>query len=125
MGCQFLRALNTANFIFSTSLKYCPFKFFNILIKVILTGHTSHHIIRLPTCFFMVVIWSALSLLRGLFCIKPCLVLVGQIYHWYFKVLCIYILRMLRVNRNDKMTGNGVVAKLLFLISVYEFPLLL
>ncbi len=26
---------------------------------------------------------------------------------------------------NGKMKGNGVVAKLLFLISVYEFPLLL
>ncbi len=26
---------------------------------------------------------------------------------------------------NEKMKGNGVVAKLLFLISVYEFPLLL
>ncbi len=30
-----------------------------------------------------------------------------------------------RGNRNAKIKGNGVVAKLLFLISVYEFPLLL
>ncbi len=29
------------------------------------------------------------------------------------------------LNRNGKMKGNGVVAKLLFLISMYEFPLLL
>ncbi len=29
------------------------------------------------------------------------------------------------VNMNGKMKGNGVVAELLFLISVYEFPLLL
>ncbi len=29
------------------------------------------------------------------------------------------------VNWKGKMKGNGVVAKLLFLISVYEFPLLL
>ncbi len=29
------------------------------------------------------------------------------------------------VNSNGKMNGNGVVAKVLFLISVYEFPLLL
>ncbi len=62
--------------------------------------------------------------MKGLFCIKLCLVVVGKNDHWYFKVLCICILRMLRVNRNDKMKGNGVVAKLLFLflISVYEFP---
>ncbi len=50
---------------------------------------------------------------------------MGKSYHWYFKVLCIYILRILSVNGNEKMKGNGVVAKLLFLISVYEFPLLL
>ncbi len=49
----------------------------------------------------------------------------GNIYHWYFKVLCFYILRMKGVNRNGQIKGNGVVAKLLFLISVYEFPLLL
>ncbi len=30
-----------------------------------------------------------------------------------------------RVNRNEKIKWNGVVAKLSFLISVYEFPLLL
>ncbi len=29
------------------------------------------------------------------------------------------------VNKNGKIKGNGVVAKLLFLISVYEVPLLL
>ncbi len=33
---------------------------------------------------------------------------------WYLKVLCIYILS----KWNEKMKGNGVVAKLLFLISV-------
>ncbi len=36
-----------------------------------------------------------------------------------------YILRIKGVNRNGKNKGNDVVAKLLFLISVYEFPLLL
>ncbi len=60
-----------------------------------------------------------------LFSIKLCLVLVGIICHWYFKVLCIYILIMKGANKNVKIKGNGVVAKLLFLISVYEFPLLL
>ncbi len=53
----------------------------------------------------------------------PCF--IAQIYHWYFKVLCIYILRMKGVNRNGNIKGNDVVAKLLFLISMYEFPLLL
>ncbi len=61
--------------------------------------------------------------LVSLICIKLCLVLVGKSYDWYLKVLCIYILRMLGINRNEKMKGNGVVAKLLFLIGVYEFPL--
>ncbi len=50
---------------------------------------------------------------------------MGIIYHWYFKVLCIYILRMKGVDKNGKFKGNGVVAKLLFLICMYEFPLLL
>ncbi len=56
---------------------------------------------------------------------KLCLFLVGKIDHSHFKVLCIHILRMYGINMNEKMKGNGVVAKLLFLISVYEFPLLL
>ncbi len=51
---------------------------------------------------------------------------MGKSYDWYLKVLRIYILRMQGVNMNEKkMKGNGAVAKLLFLISVYEFPLLL
>ncbi len=54
-----------------------------------------------------------------------CLVLVGKSYHWYFKVLYICILRIEGVNRTENMKGNGAVAKLLFLISVDEFPLLL
>ncbi len=49
----------------------------------------------------------------------------GAKYHWYFNVLCIYILRMWRVNMNGKMKENNVVTKQLFLIDVYEFPLLL
>ncbi len=49
---------------------------------------------------------------------------VATIYQSYFKVLCIYILRMSVVNMNGKIKGNGVVTKLLFLVSVYEFPLL-
>ncbi len=32
---------------------------------------------------------------------------------------------MYDINRNEKMKENGVVAELLFLISVYEFHLLL
>ncbi len=40
----------------------------------------------------------------------------------HLKVLRIYILR---VNMNGKMKGNAVDASLLFLISVYEFSLLL
>ncbi len=37
-----------------------------------------------------------------------------KIDHWYFKVLCIYILRMQGVHMNGKMKGNAVDAKLLF-----------
>ncbi len=88
-----------------------------MLIKVI------HKVVIL--LFHVVDLVSLITFLRGLFCIKLCLVLVGIIYHWYFKLLCIYNLRMKGVNKNGKLKGNGVVAKLLFLINVYEFPLLL
>ncbi len=80
---------------------------------------TSHH--KVAILFFHGGDLVSLSLLRGPFCIKLCLVLVRKNDHRYFKVLCIYILRMLKVNRNEKLKGNGVLAKVLFLISVY-FP---
>ncbi len=37
-----------------------------------------------------------------------------SVMYLYFKYI--------RLNMNGKMKGNGVVAKLLFLIGVYEFP---
>ncbi len=93
-----------------------------MLIKVILTGHITSQRYHLA---FHAGDLVRLITLRGLFVINLCLILVATIYQWYFKVLCIYILRIKGVNRNGKIKGNDVVAKLLFLISVYEFPLLL
>ncbi len=42
----------------------------------------------------------------------------------FLNIMYLYF-KNVKGNRNDTKKENGVVAKLLFLISVYEFPLLL
>ncbi len=48
---------------------------------------------------------------------------IGKRLWLVFKSVMYIYFKNVRHNRNEKIKGNGVVAKLLFLIGVYEFPL--
>ncbi len=78
-------ALSTMHFSITNNHLVLPLHEFNILF---IRQDTSHH----KVAILLFHGGDLVSLI--IFWIKLCIVLVGNIYHWYFKVLCIYILRM-------------------------------
>ncbi len=79
----------------------------------------------LPSCFFMVVILVSLITFERTILYQAVSCFSGKTLPLAFQSVMYLYFKNVRVNMNEQMKGNGVVTKLLFLISVYEFPLLL